>query len=88
MTLAPYYATRGGEQLEGEYRQRWDHGGMWLQASVTDTPYGGLTRTQNQVYSSLFGAGIIPIDDTWHAGYDLQLTSNETYLNLYDLSQI
>jgi LPS-assembly protein len=73
--------------LEGEYRQRWEHGGMWLQASVTDTPYGGLSGTQNQVYSSLFGAGIIPITDTWHAGYDVQLTSNETYLNLYDLSQ-
>ncbi len=87
MTLAPYYATHGGEMLQGEYRQRWDHGGMWLQASVTDTPYGGLMGTQNQVYSSLFGAGIIPIDNTWHAGYDVQLTSNETYLNLYDLSQ-
>jgi LPS-assembly protein len=87
MTLAPYYATHGGEMLQGEYRQRWDHGGMWLQASVTDTPYGGLTGTQNQIYSSLFGAGVIPITDTWHAGYDVQLTSNETYLNLYDLSQ-
>ena len=87
MTLAPYYATHGGEMLEGEYRQRWNHGGMWLQASVTDTPYGGLDGTQSQVYSSLFGSGIIPIDDTWHAGFDVQLTSNETYLNLYDLSQ-
>ncbi|MGD0142393.1 MAG: LPS assembly protein LptD [Rhizomicrobium sp.] len=87
MTLMPYYATHGGEMLEGEYRQRWDHGGMWLQATVTDTPYGGIDGTQNQVYSSLFGSGIIPINDTWHAGYDVQLTSNETYLDLYDLSQ-
>ena len=87
MTLAPYYATHGGEMLEGEYRQRWDQGGMWLQASVTDTSYGGITGRQSEVYSSLFGGGIIPITDTWHAGYDVQLTSNETYLNLYDLSQ-
>jgi LPS-assembly protein len=86
MTLAPYYATHGGEMLEGEYRQRWNDGGMWLQASVTNNPYGGLSGTQDQIYSSLFGAGTIPITDTWHAGYDVQLTSNETYLQLYNLS--
>jgi LPS-assembly protein len=88
MTIAPYYATHGGEMLEGEYRERWDHGGMWLQASVTDTPYGGLTGTQQEVYSSLFGLGRIPITDTWHVGFDAQLTSNETYLSLYNLSEL
>jgi LPS-assembly protein len=87
-TVAAYYATHGGGMLEGEYRERWDHGGMWFQASATDTPYGGVSGTQNQLYSSFFGYGRIPIDDTWHVGFDAQLTSNETYLDLYNLSEL
>jgi LPS-assembly protein len=86
ITLAPTYTTESGELLEGEYRQRWDHGGMWLQPSIAYDPHGGLDGHERQLYSSLFGSGIIPVSSTWHVGYDAQLSSNDTYLKRYDIS--
>lgn len=87
-TITPIFSTRGGEVLSGEYRERWNHGGMWLQGSVADNPNGGLSGRDNQFYSSLFGSGRIQITDIWHAGFDAQLTSNDTYLKRYDFSQL
>ncbi|HEY5048955.1 MAG TPA: LPS assembly protein LptD [Rhizomicrobium sp.] len=86
MTAAPLITQEGGEQLEIEYRQRWTDGGMWLQASVANDPHAGLYENLDQTYSSLFGSGIIPINDTWHAGFDAQLTSYATYLQRYDMN--
>jgi LPS-assembly protein len=85
-TLAPLVSQRGGEQLELEYRQRWDDGGMWWQASVANDPHGGLFGNLNQTYSSIFGAGIVPLDSTWHVGFDAQLTSYSTYLQRFDMT--
>jgi len=87
-TITPTVSTRGGEVLAGEYRERWEHGGMWLQGSVADNPNGGTTGHENQFYASLFGSGRIPLSTTWRAGYDAQLTSNDTYLKRYDYSQL
>jgi len=88
LTLAPLVSTHGGEVLEGEYRERWMGGGMWLQGSVGFNPSGGISGKQDQVYSHLFGSGRIPIDDQWSTGFDVQLTSDETYLKRYDISLI
>ena len=38
--------------------------------------------------SSLFGSGRLPITDSWRAGFDMQLTSNKTYLKRYELSYV
>ena len=86
MTLAPMFTTEGGDILQTEYRERWNHGGMWLQASGGYNPNGGLSGHQHQWYSSLFGSGRIPLAGIWGAGYDVQLTSNDTFLKRYDLS--
>ncbi|HJW40331.1 MAG TPA: LPS assembly protein LptD [Rhizomicrobium sp.] len=87
-TVTPLISTHGGGVLFGEYRQRWEDGGMWLQGSVGDNPYGGLSGHQNQFYASLFGSGRIPVDPVWRTGYDAQLTSNDTYLKRYDITLI
>ena len=87
MTLLPTFTTKGGELVEGEYRQRWDNGGMWLQPSVAYNPHGGLTGHEHQWYSSLFGSGRIPLwSSNWTFGFDAQLTSNDTFLKRYDIS--
>jgi len=87
-TIEPIFTTRGGEVAIGEYRQRWNHGGMWLQGSIAQNPNGGLSGEQSQVYSHLFGSGRAEIADSWQFGYDAQLTSNDTYLKRYDISQL
>ncbi len=86
MTLAPLLTTEAGYVVEGEFRKRWNRGGMWLQASGGYNPNGGIAQNQKQVYSSLFGSGRITLTDTWRLGYDVQLTSNDTYLKRYDIS--
>ncbi|MEJ0044595.1 MAG: LptF/LptG family permease [Rhizomicrobium sp.] len=85
-TITPIISTRGGDVIAGEYRERWENGGMWLQGSVGYNPDGGLSGHQGQFYSSLFGSGRIPIDAVWRTGYDAQLTNNDTYLKRYDFS--
>jgi LPS-assembly protein len=87
MTFSPWLSTRGGELLEGEYRQRLNDGGLWLQASVANNPHGGISGNLDQTYSSLFGSGIIPMTGVWRFGYDAQITSNDTYLTRYNISQ-
>ena len=86
ITIAPMITTGGGDVLQTEYRDRWAHGGMWLQATGAYNPDGGLLGNQGQWYSSLFGSGRIPLAGTWTAGYDVALASNDTYLKRYDLS--
>lgn len=85
-TLSPSLTTEGGEVLQTEYRDRWNTGGMWLQPTVAYNPNGGLSGHQHQWYSSLFGSGRTPIGGIWNAGYDVQLTSNDTFLQRYNLS--
>ncbi len=86
ITLAPSFTTEGGDVLEGEYRDRWNQGGMWLQPTAAYDPNGGLSGEQHQWYSSLFGSGVTPISGFWTAGYDVELTSNDTFLKRYNLS--
>jgi LPS-assembly protein len=89
MTLSPMFTTSAGALVEGEYRQRWNDGGMWLQPAVAYNPNGGLDEHQHEWYSSLFGSGRIPlIDQGWKLGFDAQLTSNETFLKRYGLSDL
>jgi LPS-assembly protein len=87
-TITPLVSTRGGAVLAGEYRQRFQDGGLWLQGSVADNPNGGITQDKNEFYASLFGSGRIPVASNWRTGFDLQLTSNDTYLKRYDFSQL
>jgi LPS-assembly protein len=91
-TITPTISTHGGEVLAGEYRERWQNGGMWLQGSIADNPDGvpsnGAPGHVNQFYASLFGSGRIPISGAWRAGFDAQLTTNDTYLKRYDFSQL
>ena len=87
LTLMPMLTSRSGELLEGEYRQRWDDGGMWLQGAIAYNPHGGLSENQHEWYSSVFGSGRIPLaSNIWHFGYDVQYTSNDTFLKRYDIS--
>ena len=87
-TIEPFFSTRGGNLLIGEYRQRWNDSGMWLQGSIGENPNGGFGGTRFQTYAHLFGSGRFQLSPTWQTGFDTQITSNETYLKRYNISQI
>jgi LPS-assembly protein len=87
-TISPLVSTRGGEVLEGEYRERWMDGGFWLQGATGFNPDGGGSGHQDQFYGDLFGSGRIPVTNHWDTGFDVQLTSDTTFLKRYDISQL
>ncbi len=86
LTIEPWFTARNGQVLEGEYRQRFDTGGFWFQASVAHNPNGGLDAETAQTYGHLFGSGRFQLNDHWRAGFDAQLSSNDTFLKRYDIS--
>jgi LPS-assembly protein len=89
LTLAPEFTTKSGELIEGEYRARWNNSGLWLQGSFAYNSHGGLGGAPGtQEYDHLFGAGRIALDDTWRTGFDVQLTNNNAYMLLYDISNL
>jgi len=88
VTLEAMLTTKGGQVGIGEYRERWNEGGMWLQGSLAHNPNGGISQDSTQYYSHLFGSGRVQLSDSWKFAYDAQLTSNDTYLKRYDLSQL
>ena len=88
LTITPMLSSLGGNVLQGEYRQRWDESGFWLQASVAYKSDGGLggTAAGAQFYDHIFGSGRFALDDNWKSGFDLQLTNNTAYMRFYDIS--
>ena len=86
-TIEPLITTNAGAVLLGEYRERLNDGGMWLQGSVGENPNGGLGGEKFQIYAHLFGSGRFEITPKWHWGFDSQVTSNDTYLKRYDIWQ-
>lgn len=92
-TVEPLISTKGGMVILSEYRKRWENSGLWLQGSAAENPNGGITEDQQQYYSHLFGSGSFALTDGWRpgqgwqAGFDAQITSKDTYLKRYDISQ-
>lgn len=86
LTIEPWFTARNGEVLEGEYRQRFNNGGFWLQASVAHNPNGGLSGETAQTYGHVFGSGRLQLNSHWDVGFDAQLAANDTYLKRYDIS--
>lgn len=87
VTIQPFFTTGAANVLRTEYRQRLpDNGGFWLQGSVGYDAKAGDNPTRSTWLSSLFGSGRIPLRGGWRAGYDVQLSSNDTYLWRYEIS--
>ena len=81
-TIEPVITSASGDIVRGEYRQRFNNGGMWLQPDVGYAPSNGRWSWQ----SALFGAGQIPIGDIWDVGYNAAITSNQTFLKRFNIS--
>jgi len=88
LTLDPFFTVNAGTVMQAEYRERWGAGGLWLQGTVGYDPDASGKPGESIWMSSLLGSGRIPITDTWRTGFDVQLTSNKTYLKRYELSNL
>jgi LPS-assembly protein len=87
ITIDPFFTAQAGTVLQTEYRDRWsNNGGMWLQGTAGYDAGANGKPGQGIWMSSLFGSGRVPINDDWRTGFDVQLSSNKTYLQRYELS--
>ncbi|MFZ1989169.1 MAG: LPS assembly protein LptD [Alphaproteobacteria bacterium] len=91
MTLSPMITTEAGTDLKVEYRERTKAGQMTLDGSFVyaninpNTP--GIPPHETW-RSHLFGSGQFRFNDEWTYGFNTQLTSDDTYLRRYEISDL
>ncbi|MGH6981927.1 MAG: LPS-assembly protein LptD, partial [Stellaceae bacterium] len=89
MTFTPLFTSKAGVVLADEYRQRVANGFIDLSGSVGfGTPQIEIGNTNqlietNSVRGHIFGHGEIDLSDDWRATFNLQRTSDLTYLLRY-----
>lgn len=87
LTIEPFLTVTAGQSLQGEFRERFaSGGGLWLQPSLTFDDRARDQPGESMWMSGLFGQGRLPLTGDWRVGFDAQLSSNETYLHRYDIS--
>jgi len=84
-TVRPIFTTIEGLVLAGEYRQRFVDAELKLTGSGTH----GTTQSGEQDFRGhLFSDFRADLNETWRAGADFRFTSDDTYLQRYDISSI
>lgn len=78
-TLGAKVFSKENPQLFGQYRKRFDDAETQLDASLTHTDADG-------AQGHIFGEGLWDIDEKWRAGFNGQLTTDDTYLRKYNIT--
>jgi LPS-assembly protein len=90
-TFSPMFTSNAGTVFAGDYRQRWGFGEMQLSGSIVpDSELIDSATGQNRdaVRGHAFGRGRFNLDEDWRAGFDLNRSSDQTYLRRYRFSNI
>ncbi|MCA0301968.1 MAG: LPS-assembly protein LptD, partial [Proteobacteria bacterium] len=88
MTVIPWYTTAGGPLLQGIYNQRLDNGEYNIQASGTypnALDANGNEIGGNEFRGHIFAKGYQNIGDFSRIGFDINRTSDDTFLRRYSL---
>jgi LPS-assembly protein len=87
LTVSPLFTTDAGIVGAGIYRQRFDNGELEVNGSITKsnlaTSSDGSTPEQDDVRGHIFARGRFDLTDTYRTGFDLQRTTDQTYLRRY-----
>jgi len=90
ITLSPLLLSEESPVMKAEFRMRTNRGEFIFDGSVTQPDRRdelGLTIGGTENRNHLFGEGLFNINETWDWGFDVGLTSDDTYLKRYDISQ-
>ncbi|MFA7429042.1 MAG: LPS assembly protein LptD, partial [Rhodospirillaceae bacterium] len=80
VTFAPMMTGREGLVLAGEHR--------FIGNRLSLESSGSITRdSQDRIRNHLNAEALFLVDDTWRAGADVQLTSDDTYMRRYGYGQ-
>ena len=87
VTLAPRFTGNQGILYQGEFRHRIEQGTYKVSVTGTspDNPEANTPADQN-FRGSLFADGAFEFPDDWEAGFQVELTSDDTFLRRYDLT--
>lgn len=90
-TIETTWSEEDGLLLGGEIRRRFASGrvqvqGSAVQADRRESQGGRTVRKEDEIRWHLFGQGVFHLTDTWRAGFDVQRTSDSTYLRRYAYS--
>ncbi len=86
-TLTPIYTSKEGPVIAAEYRQRlvdgrFEFSGSFTEANRQDRTGPGATR-EEKVRGHIRGQGRFDLDESWRAGFDVDRSSDDTYLRRY-----
>jgi LPS-assembly protein len=88
VTLTPLFSSEDGVQLRAEWRQRFESGRLLLDGSIVNadrTTSSGEVK-EGEWRGHLFGNGLFDLNHTWRTGFDIEKTSDRTYLRRYKIS--
>ncbi len=86
MTITPFITSEEGPVLEGEYRQRTDNGNFQFNGSATnphDRNALGEPINGRNIRGHIFATGASQINDSWSWGFNINRSSDDTYLRRY-----
>ena len=83
-TIRPILTTNEGIVLASEYRQRFSDAEIVLKGSGT---HGTVQNGDKDFRGHLFSSVRADINNSWRAGADFRLTSDDTYLQRYDFDE-
>lgn len=86
MVLTPWISSDQGTLLEGNYRQLTDQGSYSVRASATNPQRldsNGNEIDGNEFRGAIFAQGTEELEDNSRIGFDLQRTTDDTYLRRY-----
>lgn len=90
LTLTPMYTSNESVVGMAEFRHRTLTGDYYLSGSVTSTERfndeTGERMPGSEIRGHLFGEGDFKLGRDWELGFKLELTSDDTYLRRYDIS--
>ena len=89
VTFEPIFTSREGVVLAGEYRERTQGGQFELYGSITRPKRRGAEGELiggHDTRSHIEGEGLFKLDNTWQWGFELDRSSDDTYLRRYGFS--
>ncbi len=84
-TLTPIYTSKEGPVIAAEYRQRLVDGRFEFSGSLTEGDRQDRTGAvaEEKVRGHIRGEGRFDLDEVWRAGFDVDRSSDDTYLRRY-----
>jgi LPS-assembly protein len=91
ITVRPTFYTGERPVLGGQYRERFRSGGLQVDGSITYAPsidVFGLQRSDENFRGHMFLRGNLEHGTKWRSTFQVDLTTDDTYLRRYDISNV